>query len=342
MTPLIKMDDTENNNINTSFIKVLSELPSIDGSYEEISVTITEDGTPAAVAFFDIDKTLAELKNIHGKAIKTLFQELFDKDFPDIEEVYFKGFRLGNSFREFDRMNGIYNLGFREWIDPEMYVRERLNYNKKEIDSEGNNIHNSAKMYLDRYVIIASRIADELYNNTPEEFETSKIKPVFALAKFYKSMGIPMFGMTANGKDFVQTLSKYLGLSELFISIATDEDMIGGGKEIIIPKLIKKLEDKGIKVSKEKLVIVGDSLSGDIGSGYRYRDEGKDIFIKGILVLKDNEELEEMKKQIERNSELRRIIKNTDTEAFIVDNVKLDRNGNPIINGDKKNFLIKL
>ncbi len=337
------MEDTTNtNNIHTTFMKVISELPCIDGSYKEMPITITEDGTPAAVAFFDIDKTLAELKSIHGRAIRTLFRELFDKDFPDIEEVYFKGFRLGNSFREFDRMNGIYNLGFREWIDPEVYVKERLNYSKKEIDSEGNNIHSSAKTYLDRYVVIASRIADELYQNTPEEFETSKIKPVFALAKFYKSMGIPMFGMTANGRDFVETLSKYLGLSELFIGIATDEDMVGGGKEIIIPKLIKKLEDKGIKVSKEKLVIVGDSLSGDIGSGYRYRDGEKEIFIKGILVLKDNNELEEIKKHIERDSELRRIIKNTDTEAFVVDNVKMDSKGDPLILGDKTNFLIKL
>ena len=56
------------------------------------------------MAFFDIDKTLAELKNIHGKAIKTLFKIFFDKDFEGIEEVYFRGFRLGNSFREFDCM----------------------------------------------------------------------------------------------------------------------------------------------------------------------------------------------------------------------------------------------
>lgn len=334
--------EESNTIIKNTFIKISSELESIDGTFKEISVTITDDGTPSAVAFFDIDKTLAELTNIHGVAIKTLFKETFDKEFPDIEEVYFKGFRLGNSFREFDRMNGIYSLGFREWIDPEVYIKERLNYSKKEIDSEGNETHKIAKMYLDRYAVIASEIANDIYKKDKTEFETSKIKPVFALAKFYQSMGIPMFGMTANGKDFVHTIAKYLGLSELFIDIATDEDMVGGGKEIIIPKLIKKLEDKGVKVSKEKLVIVGDSLAGDIGSGYRYRDGEKEVFIKGILVLKDNKELEEIKKQIERNSELKKIIKNTDTEAFIVDNVKIDQKGTPLILGDKKNFLIKL
>jgi len=328
--------------LKNTFIKVTSNLEDISGGHKEITITITEDGTPRAVAFFDIDKTLAELKNVHGQAIKALFKELLDKEFDGIEEVYFKGFRLGNSFREFDRMDGIYNLGHDEWIDPEVYIKEHLNDNKKEIDSEGNDTHKLAKMYLDRYVEIASKIADDIYKNNPLEFESSKIKPAIALAKLYKILGIPMFGMTANGKKFVHTISKYLGLSDLFIDIATDEDMVGGGKEIVIPKLIRKLEDKGIKVSKEKLVIVGDSLSGDIGSGYRYKDGENEVFIKGILVLKNMAELNKIKNQISSNLELQKIIKNTDTEAFIVDNVKMDRDGTPLILSDKKNFLIKL
>lgn len=333
------MEDTINKN---SFVKITSELEGLDKTHKEISITITEDGTPRAVAFFDIDKTLAELKSIHGKAIKILFKEFFDKEFEGIEEVYFKGFKLGNSFREFDRMDGIYNLGHDEWIDPEVYKRERLDSKKEEIDSEGNDTHKIAKMYLDRYAVIASDVADDIYKNNPSLFESSKIRPVIALAKFYKTLGIPMFGMTANSKKFVYTISKYLGLSDLFISVATDEDMVGGGKEIIIPKLIKKLEDKGIKVSKEKLVIVGDSLSGDIGSGYRYKYNGEEIFIKGILVLKDMAELSKIKNQIKGDSELEEIIKNTDTEAFIVDRVRVDRDGTPLILFDKNDFLIKL
>jgi len=332
----------DNTTTNNNFVKILSNLPAIDGSFKEVSITITEDGTPRAVAFFDIDKTLAELKDIHGNAIKTLFKEFFDKEFDGIEDVYFKGFRLGNSFREFDRMNGIYNLGFKEWVDPEVYVKERLNHKKKDIDSEGNETHDIAKMYLQKYAVIASKIANDMYERNRGEFELSKIKPVFALAKFYKSIGIPMFGMTANGKEFVHTISKYLGLSDLFIDIATDEDMVGGGKEIIIPKLIKKLEDNGIKVSKGKLVIVGDSLSGDIGSGYRYKVGEEESFIKGILVLKDMEELEAIKNQIQNNSELKKIIKNTDTEAFIMENVKIDTFGNPLLFSNQNSFLIKL
>lgn len=59
-------------NKNT-YLNIKSDLIDIDGNNKEISITITEDGTPRAVAFFDIDKTLAELKNIHGQAIKLLF-----------------------------------------------------------------------------------------------------------------------------------------------------------------------------------------------------------------------------------------------------------------------------
>lgn len=333
----------EDNTINkNTTMKIASALESVDGTHKEINITITSEGTPIAVAFFDIDKTLAELKNIHGNAIKALFKETFDKDFEGIEDVYFKGFRLGNSFREFDRMNCIYNLEHDEYIDPEVYINKRLNYKKKDIDSEGSEEHKIAKMYLDRYVEIASGIADDFFKNNKAEFEASKIKPVFALAKLYKSLGIPMFGMTANGKKFVHTISKYLGLSDLFIDIATDEDMVGGGKEIVIPKLIKILEDKGIKVSKEKLVVVGDSLSGDIGSGYRYRENGSEIFIKGILVLKNQEELNKTRNQILNNPELNKIIKNTDTEAFVVDNVRLDEKGDPLLFLNKRNFLVKL
>ena len=323
-------------------IKVPSKLKDLMGLSSEITIKLTDDGSPLAVAFFDIDKTLAELRDIHGAAIKALFKKFFNQEFPNIEEVYFKGFRLGNSFREFDRMDGIYNLGYESWIDPEVYIQERLNHKKHEIDAEGSETHKIAKMYLDNYVTIASQIAQDLYLARPAEFELSKIKPVFALAHLYQSLGIPMFGMTANGRKFVETIAKYLNLPELFIDIATDEDMVGGGKEIIIPKLINQLEDLGIKVSKEKLVIVGDSLSGDIGSGYRYKDGGQEIFIKGILVLKDMAELEIIRKQISQNPELRKIINETDTEAFIVDHVRIDQGGLPLLFADKNKYLIKL
>ena len=338
----------ESEKTKNKFIKIKSELKCLDGTFRELPIMIGEDGAPLAVAFFDIDKTLAELKDIHGKAITTLLEEILGGDIKDvkdiegIENIYFDGFKLGNSFREFDRMNGIFKLKNYDWINPNIYIKERLNFKMKEIDTEGTEEHTTAKMYLDKYVEIAGRVATDVFKNNPKEFELSKIKPVFALAKFYKALGIPMFGMTANGKKFVDIIAKYLDLSEIFIDIATDEDMVGGGKEVVIPKLIKKLEEKGIKVSKEKLVIVGDSLFGDIGSGLRYQDKGSEILIKGILVLKNMSELKEIRDQISYNNKLEEIIKNTNTEAFIIENVKLDSNGNPLLFSNKNNFLIKL
>ena len=53
-------------------------------------------------------------------------------------------------------------------------------------------------------------------------------------------------------------------------------------------------------------------------------------------------ELRIIKNQISNNKELSKIIKNTDTEAFIVDNVDLDNDGIPLIWENRKNFLIKL
>lgn len=330
------------------FLKMPSELENIDGVHKEINITLMEDGMPRAVAFFDIDKTLAELKIVHSQTIKKLLKEFLgkeDKDLENVEEVYFKGFKLGNSFREFDRMNGIYNLGHEEWIDPEVYIKERLNKNREEIDGGGSEDHMIAKAYLDRYADMASSVADEIYKNNPEEFESSKIKPIFALAKLYKALGIPMFGMTANGKKFVGTIAKYIGLSDIFIDIATDEDMIGGGKEIIIPKIIERLEKKGVKVPKDRIVLVGDSLRGDIGSGSKFKEnaENKEIKIKGILVMKDKKDLAEMHDLISHNPELKKILENTDTEAFVVENVPMDKNGDPLLfSGGRKDFLTKL
>lgn len=320
-----------------------SLLLNTENKYFDINLLIMNDGFPRAVAFFDIDKTLAEIKFIHGRAIRQLFQEFLEQDFPDIEEVYYKGFRLGNSFREFDRMDGIYHLGHKEWIDPEIYKNERLVHKIKDIDNEGSIEHKLAKMYLDRYVEIASKIANDTYTNNKEEFEKVKIKPVFALVKLYKTFGIPMFAMTANGRVFAENLMKYLGLSEFFIDVATDEDMVGGGKEIVIPKLLSKLENLGIPAPKDRIVIVGDSLSGDIGSGARFKKFNEDgIFIKGILVLKDRNELVTIQKQIKNSETLKEIIKNTDTEAFIFDEVRLDENAVPIILPPDKNFLVKI
>lgn len=315
-----------------------SELTDIEGKQKDIKIALMEDGMPRAVAFFDIDGTLAHLDKIHGKAIRELFK-VADGD--ELEETYYKGFKLGNSFREFDRMKGIYEDGHTEWKDPEVYLKERYTPNAAQIDEPGNLDHNIAAGILKAYGEIAARITEELYKSSPEEFERSNIAPIFHLARMYARLGIPMVGFTANAKVFVDKLSKYLKLSDIFIDIATDETMKGGGKEVAINQLMSGFEKKGIKIPKGRLIFVGDSLIGDIGTSLKVK--GEKVSGKGVLVLEDREALLEIEKQISEDPNLRHIADSIDVSGFVVGDVPLDEKGSPmLLSRFREQFLKKL
>jgi len=214
--------------LEKKWITTQSELVGLDGKNKDINIELMEDGRPRAIAFFDIDGTLAHLSAIHGKAIAKLFP---DQEPGELEQTYYKGFKLGNSFREFDRMRGIYIDGHTDWKDPEVYLRDRFKPNAKQIDEPKYFAHNIAAAILEEYGKIAAQICDELYEKNPVEFEKSNIVPIFKLAQMYSRLGIPMVGFTANAKVFVEKLAKYLRLSDLFLDIATDEMMVGGGRK---------------------------------------------------------------------------------------------------------------
>jgi phosphoglycolate phosphatase-like HAD superfamily hydrolase len=338
MDPFGNFDNISNP--DNKWISVQSELESLDGSKKEIKIELMANGKPRAMAFFDIDGTLAHLDIIHGKAITKLFP---DQEPTELETTYYKGFRLGNSFREFDRMRGIYIDGHTEWKDPEVYLREHFNLHKEEIDEPGHSAHNIAAGILKEYGEIASQICDELYKNTPEEFDKSNIAPIFMLAKMYMRLGIPMVGFTANAKVFVDKLAKYLKLSDIFIDIATDETMVGGGKEVAIHYLLDEMKQKGIIVPEGRMIFVGDSLRGDIGTSLTARENNAGIFGQGILVLKDKNALIEIEKQINTDLKLRHIADNIDVYGFVVDDVPLDEKGNPmLLSRFRDQFLKKL
>ena len=322
------------------WIRVPSELESVDGTKKEIKIELMGDGFPRSMAFFDIDGTLAHLTAIHGKAIAELFP---DEDPKELEETYYKGFKLGNSFREFDRMRGIYIDKKIEWKDPEFYLKNRFLPNEKEIDEPGHLSHNIAAGILKEYGEIAGKAAEEFYQKDPGEFEKSNIQPIFILAKMYAKLGIPMVGFTANAKSFVEKLAKYLKLSEIFLDIATDETMAGGGKELAIHHLIDKLEKKGIPVPKNRLIFVGDSLRGDIGISLLAKNKDKELHGQGILVLKDKEALIQIKRQISSDKDLKKITDSMDIHGFVVENVPLDKDGGPmVLSALRDKFLEKL
>jgi phosphoglycolate phosphatase-like HAD superfamily hydrolase len=332
---------SKSSGLKKKWLTIPSELEDIDGNKKSIEIEIMEDGKPKAMAFFDIDGTLAHLDVIHSKAIAKLFS---DQEPKELEEIYYKGFKLGNSFREFDRMRGIYIDGHNEWKDSEVYWKERYLPHAKEIDEPGNEAHEIAAEILKNYGKIAAGITDEIYREYPEKFEQTNIEPIFLLAKIYSKLGVPMVGFTANAKIFVDKLAKYLKLSDIFIDIATDETMAGGGKENAIHYSINKMKEKGIEIPKNRLIFVGDSIRGDIGSGVVARSKDKEISGgQGILVLKDKKTLIEIKKQISEDSQLKSMVNSIDIHGLVVEDVPLDERGKPmLLSRFRDKFLEKL
>jgi len=314
--------------VGNKWISVNSELEHLDGNKKDIKIELMTDGMPRAVAFFDIDGTLAHLSIIHSKAIQKLFP---DQELKELEETYYKGFKLGNSYREFDRMRGIYIDGHLEWKDPEFYFKNRFLKYSKEIDEPGNRDHDIAARILKEYGNVAAFVCDEVYKNNPEEFIKSNIAPIFSLAKMFSRLGIPIVGFTANAKVFVDKLAKYLNLSNIFLDIATDETMAGGGKEIAIHYLINKLESKSIRVPKDRLIFVGDSLRGDIGSSLIAKNKNKKILGQGVLVLNNKKELIQIKKQISKDPKLKMVTDSMNIYGLVIEDVPLDEEKNPML-----------
>ena len=86
-------DFDRNSGIGNKWISVNSELEHLDGDKKDIKIELMEDGKPRAMAFFDIDGTLAHLSIIHSQAIQKLFP---NQELKELEETYYKV--LGSSF----------------------------------------------------------------------------------------------------------------------------------------------------------------------------------------------------------------------------------------------------
>jgi phosphoglycolate phosphatase-like HAD superfamily hydrolase len=321
-------DTWQNMETKGEWVTIPSSLFNLKNEHSQIKIEIMGDGKPRAMAFFDIDGTLAELGMVHGKAIELLFP---DADPEELKETYYRGFKLGNSFREFDRMKGIFIDEKKEWKDPEYYFKNRFLPKQKEIDEAGNREHEMAEMYLNKYGSLVAKQADEIYERNPEAFEKASIQPIFHLAKIYSRLGVPMVGFTANAKVLVDKLAKYLKLSDLFLDIATDETMVGGGKEVAIHYLLVKIKEKGILIPKERLVFVGDSIRGDIGISMLAKHKDSEIHGQGILVLKNKKDLIEIKKQIDEDPEINKLVRSIDIHALIVEEVPTDEHGKPML-----------
>lgn len=319
----------------TIFIE--SNIDSIDGQKQPIKIELGPDGRPKAAAFFDIDGTLAHIKFVHYAAIKEMYPDVEPEELTGVFEA---GWRLGNSFREQYRMHGIYREGKTAWKDPEVFYKEEFIPKQQQIDSEGFPEHALAAELLEQYNNVAVRVVDQAYADNPEQFEQLKIQPVFRLAQLYKRLGIPMGVMTANPAGLTKAFAKYLGFAETFIDLASDENMVGGGKERAIQYLVAQMEAKGIPVPKDRLILAGDSIRGDVGVGRKLPQEWA-AKIKGLVIIEDQSALEQMQQQISTDPDLIDLVSKIDTSGFVVDQVPVNSRGVPMLGGKHQGQFLK-
>ena len=95
--------------------------------------------------------------------------------------------------------------------------------------------------------------------------------------------------------------------------------------------IINKLESKSIRVPKDRLIFVGDSLRGDIGSSLIAKNKNKKILGQGVLVLNNKKELIQIKKQISKDPKLKMVTDSMNIYGLVIEDVPLDEEKNPML-----------
>jgi phosphoglycolate phosphatase-like HAD superfamily hydrolase len=325
-------------------VAIESALEGPNGEHAQLSVALDENGVASRVNFWDLDKTLLRAEPIHAAAVVEIFLAV-----PDVEElrsVYFAGFKLGNSFREWDRMHRIYTDGQEQFKDPQIYYDEVVGVDeeRRKVDEDGHLAHQRANDTLQEYgkiayQLMAERRARESADGTPSFFESSEFQleaPVHLLKAKFRMGEVHVF-MTANQQDFARALVAFSGLYKYGMFLATDETMVGGGKDIAILKLIAEIEAKEIKVprnDKGRLVVYGDSATGDIGSASKFTGQHPEYQFSGGLVTDTIEGVEQWKNKLhaeqdlpENKRQLDGIFKSVDTTTLPNEDIPLSGRG---------------
>ena len=254
---------------------VQSNLVGSNGERAIIRVAVSPEGELKHTNYWDLDKTVLLSEPIHARAVEQIFPEFAKDEMArrELHKVYFDGFALGNSFREWDRMWRIYGEGQTQYKEARLYESEFMggdNSRQKLIDEPGHDerYHERANEILQRYGKIAYGIMKEEYDRNPADFQKNFLKPeMMQLLKAKTRLGQVHVYMTANQRDFAIGLVAFSGLYKYGLALATDETMAGGGKEIAIQKLTGELKSMGLTVNKERATAIGDSIKGDVGSG---------------------------------------------------------------------------
>lgn len=320
-------------------LTVESSIESLDGEPGRIRVELGPDGMPKAAAFFDVDGTLADLRFVHFAA----FREMYPKANPaELMADCEAGWQLRNAYLEQLRIHGIYAEGRSEWKDPEIFSRHHVQEKRTAIGSPGRPEHEQADYLLQQYSEIASSTVEKTYREHPEKFDQAKIQPVVRLAQLYSRLGIPMGVMTGNPSRLSRAFARVLGFSELFIDVASIEETEGKGKERAIEHLVSCMEEKGVPVPKERLILIGDSLHSDIGVAKKLPVDWR-AKAKGLLILENQEALEQLQQQASSNPEITQLISDLDVSGLVIEQVPLNDRGVPMLSSKhRRKFLHQL
>ncbi len=299
-----------------------SLLKGPNGEVPELSVAIAEDGAARRVNFWDIDKTVLWAHDVHFETVTKLFPEAAAKDTKDLQHTFEAGWRLGNSFREWDRMHRIFIEGQKQYRDPVIYRREFIENDemRKKLDEPGHSEgwHERGARYLAKCDIEASAVLKRMYSEGKIK-ENVLIPAMVHLLEAKTRLGELNAFMTANPREFSNGLLTYSGLYKYGFALASDEDFVGGGKEVGIEHLMQLIESNGITVPKHRLVVLGDAEKGDVGSGYRLMKRG-DYTFEGVLVRKDIPEAEVFKRAAESDPELKDMLKTMNVTVIASEN----------------------
>ena len=120
----------------------------------------------------------------------------------------------------------------------------------------------------------------------------------------------------------------------------------------------EKAKQKGIPIPYSKLIVVGDSISGDIGSGIRFKklaestsgqghtNSADEISVHGLLVAADQGDVDSARAKIQQDADLAEMAESMNIQAIRTDLVEETTNNGRtsslMAKGHQNKFLIDL
>jgi phosphoglycolate phosphatase-like HAD superfamily hydrolase len=205
-------------------ITVASDFEDEQGNYPEIEI-YPEKG----LLLFDIDGTLVNAKEIHGKAIQDLWQEEFGIAIDEEgTEFWFSNFGLGDA-EEFRLL------------------------------LEHSDLQHSDKTITELSTKYGEKMLEILENASDEEKAEIKIPEAEEFLKRAHAIHLPMGIVTGNVKVTTEAMVKHLGWAKYFITGGYNDDPDVSERADILNHTLNKCKAKGVTAPPERIAVIGDT-----------------------------------------------------------------------------------